>query len=100
MSENTMPRPIDLPLLFDGVDDPTHVERDERSPGVVLLSVGDDGETKMTAERRGDAWLVCDWELTDDLTPPLDGRFWYVCSSFTIPVSLCERLADISRGAA
>ncbi len=93
----TMPRPIDAPLLWDGTEPGDQAERDERFSGVILLSVDDNGEAKQTAERKGDNWLICDWELTDDMTPPLDGRLWFVRSSFTIPVSLCERLADISR---
>lgn len=92
-----MPRPIDAPLLWDGAEPDEPVERDERSPGVVLLSVDDDGDAKRTAERKGDEWLICEWVLTDDMAPPM---YWYVESSYTIPVSACERLADISRGAA
>lgn len=93
----TMPRPIDAPLLWDGTDPEGPEERDERCPGVILLSVGDDGDGKTTAERKGGNWLICDWVLTDDMAPPM---YWYVESSYTIPVSACERLADISRGAA
>lgn len=94
----TMLRPIDAPLLWDGTDPEGPEERDERSPGVILLSVDDDGETKCTAERKGDGWLICEWMLSGS-THSID-RFWYVESSYTIPVSACERLADISRGAA
>jgi hypothetical protein len=100
MSENTMPRPIDAPLLWDGTEPGEEAERDERFPGVILLSVDDDGEAKRTAERNGDNWLICEWALTDDMAPPLNGRMWYVDSACSIPVSVCERLADISRGAA
>lgn len=96
----TMPRPIDAPLLWDGTEPDEPVERDERSPGVILLSVDDDGEAKRTAERTGGGWLICEWLLSDDNTLPGNDRYWYVESSYTIPVSACERLADISRGAA
>ena len=96
MSE-TMPRPIDAPLLWDGTEPDEPVERDERFPGVILLSVDDDGDAKRTAERKDDDWLICEWVLTDDMAPPM---YWYVESSYTIPVSACERLAYISRGAA
>lgn len=92
----TMPRPIDAPLLWDGTDPEGPEERDERCPGVILLSVDDDGNAKATAERKGGNWLICEWVLVGSAHEP----FWYVESSCTIPVSACERLADISRGAA
>lgn len=92
----TMPRPIDASLLYDGTDpDESRWDRDERYPDVTLLSVSEGGRAKVTAERRGDSWWVCNWKCGGQL-----GVYWIVKSSFTIPVSACERLADISRGAA
>lgn len=92
----TMPRPIDAPLLYDGTDpEETRWDRDERYPDVILLSVTDGGRTKVTAERRGDSWWVCNWYVTPNIGP-----YWVVLNGHPYPVSVCERLADISRGAA
>lgn len=95
-----MRKPKEAPLLHDHHDDPDPeirgmAERDERFPGVFLLEVGEDGETKTTAERLPGGWKIADWELTEPMTPPLDGQYWFARSFHTQPDDYILRLASL-----
>lgn len=90
----TTQQPISAELLFDFPGG----ERDERFPGVQLLTVDHGGQAKTTAERVDGGWRVSEWELTEELDGALSGmRCWYCSGFFTIFDDQLARLIEVSK---